>query len=257
MGRIVLVWRLAMRDVRRHLAQALLLVVAIAAASATLTMALALNGVTSQPYAATRAATKGPDVIAYLTSPSQAKTLVSASVVTASSGPFPVVGATVRFGSRTASVFAEGRGTAPAAVDQPDVTAGHWTRPGAIVLERTFADALGASTGDRVTLNGRSFTVAGTAVTAAQAPYPNLCYFTTNTCASGLNLGSPVSVGVIWMTTPDTTGLMPKASPPHTYALNLRLTSPGDAQAFVTQHTYFSPPGPGRRTGCSAAHRVP
>jgi putative ABC transport system permease protein len=244
-GRIVLIWRLAVRDVRRHLAQALHLVVAIAAASATLTMALALNGVTSQPYAATRTATKGPDVIAYLTSPSQAKTLAGASGVTASSGPFPVVGATVRFGSRTASVFAEGRGTALAAVDQPDVTAGNWIRPDAIVLERTFAGALGVSPGDRVTLNGRSFAVAGTAVTAAQAPYPNLCYFTTNTCSQGVNLGSPVSVGVIWMTTPDATRLMPKASPLRTYALNLRLTSPDDAQTFVAQHTYFSPPGPG------------
>lgn len=252
MGRIVLTWRLAVRDVRRHLAQALLLVVAIAAASATLTMALALNGVTSQPYAATRAATKGPDVIAYLTSPSQAKTLVSASGVTASSGPFPVVAGAVRFGSRTASVFAEGRGTVPAAVDQPDVTAGSWIRPGAIVLERTFAGALGVSPGDRVTLNGRSFAVAGTAVTAAQAPYPNLCYFTTSTCGSGLDLGSPVSVGGIWMTTSDATRLASKASPLGTYALNLRLASPDDAQAFVTQHTYFSPPGPGGVPGAGA-----
>ena len=42
--------------------------------------------------------------------------------------------------------------------------------------ERTFADALGVGVGDRVTLNGRPFTVAGTAVTAANPPYPNLCY---------------------------------------------------------------------------------
>ena len=73
MGTALLVFRLAARDVRRHLAQAALLVVAIAAAAATLTMGLAMNGVTTQhPYAATRAATKGPDVVAYLTSASQA-----------------------------------------------------------------------------------------------------------------------------------------------------------------------------------------
>ena len=52
MGTALLVFRLAARDVRRHAAQAVLLVVAIAAAAATLTLALALNGVTSQsPYA--------------------------------------------------------------------------------------------------------------------------------------------------------------------------------------------------------------
>jgi hypothetical protein len=53
-GRALLLSRLVQRDIRHHLAQALLLVVAIAAATATLTMALALTGVTSHPYAATR-----------------------------------------------------------------------------------------------------------------------------------------------------------------------------------------------------------
>ena len=43
------------------------------------------------------------------------------------------------------------------------------------MIERTFADALGVSVGDRVSLDGEPFTVAGVAVTAAQAPYPNLC----------------------------------------------------------------------------------
>ena len=46
-------------------------------------------------------------------------------------------------------------------------------RPGGVVVERTFADALGVSVGDRVTLNGRPFRVAGIAVTAAIPPYPN------------------------------------------------------------------------------------
>ena len=44
------------------------------------------------------------------------------------------------------------------------------------MLERTFATALGVGVGDRVTLDGQQFTVAGIAVTAAAAPYPNLCY---------------------------------------------------------------------------------
>jgi putative ABC transport system permease protein len=44
------------------------------------------------------------------------------------------------------------------------------------VIERTYADALGVRAGDRITLNGRPFTVSGIAVTAASAPYPNLCY---------------------------------------------------------------------------------
>jgi len=238
MGRTFLVYRLAVRDLRHHAAQAVLLVVAIAAATATLTMALSMNGVTSQPYAATKAATDGPDVVAYLTSTGQAKALVHASGVASSSGPYPVVGATIRFDGRTAGVFAQGRGQEPAAVDRPDVTAGSWVRPGGVVLERTFAEALGAQVGDVVTLNGQRFTVAGIAVTAAQAPYPNLCYFTASSCPPWLTVpgGDWRNVGVIWMTEGGALGLASKANPlTTTYVLNLKLGNPADADAFAQQ----------------------
>jgi putative ABC transport system permease protein len=246
MGKALLVYRLAVRDLRHHAAQAVLLVVAIAAATATLTMALSMNGVTSQPYSATRAATDGPDVVAYLTSTAQAKTLVHASGVTESSGPYPVASATIRFDGRTAGVFAEGRSQTPAAVDRPDVTAGSWVRPGGVVLERTFARALGAGVGDVVTLNGRRFTVAGIAVTAAQAPYPNLCYFTASSCPPWLTVpgGDWRNVGVIWMTEAGALGLTSKANPlTTTYMLNLKLSNPADADAFAQQR-FVPPPQP-------------
>jgi putative ABC transport system permease protein len=256
MGTALLVFRLATRDVRRHAAQAVLLVVAIAAAAATLTMGLALNGVTSEsPYVATRAAAKGPDVVAYLTSASQANSLTRASGVANHSGPYPVVSATIRFDGRQADVFAEGRSTVAAAVDQPLLTAGSWVRPDSVVIERTFADALGVSVGDRVGLNGKSFAVAGIAVTAAQAPYPNLCNGTllattptaskfSNACSPSFNipflslpggreLASSDEVGQIWMNEADAIGLTSKADPLTTYALNLKLTNPDDAPAFV------------------------
>lgn len=257
MGSVLLVFRLAARDVRRHVAQAALLVVAIAAATATLTMALALNGVTSQPYAATRALTKGPDVVANLSSASQANSLIHASGVTSSSGPYPVASATIRFDGRSAEVFAEGRDTAPATVDQPAVTAGSWVRPGGIVLERTFADALGASVGDRVSVNGKSFVVAGIAVTAAEAPYPNLCYLTTNSCSYFINNGNSRDTGVSWMTTSDAIGLTSKANPLTLYVLNLKLASPGDAQAFVRQHSSASHVGAGRHSSAGSPQGLP
>ena len=144
MGKALLVYRLTVRDLRHHAAQAVLLVIAIAAATATLTMALSMNGVTSQPYSATRAATMGPTSWCTRHSTGQAKTLVHASGVASSSGPYPVAAATIRFDGRTAGVFAQGRGQQPAAVDRPDVTAGSWVRPGGVVLERTFAEGLRA-----------------------------------------------------------------------------------------------------------------
>jgi putative ABC transport system permease protein len=248
MGKTLLVYRLAVRDMRRHAAQALLLVVAIAAATATLTMALAMNGVTSHPYAATRAATRGPDVVAYLSSASQARTLVHASGVTSSGGPYPVAYGMISFEGRTAAVFAEGRSQAPAAVDQPDMTAGSWVRPGGVVLERTFAEALGAAAGDVVTINGQRFKVAGIAVSAAQPAYPNLCYGPTIPGPEGSGSACPAWFGIhtakvntddsgqIWLTEADAIGLTSKADPLTMYVLNLKLASGADAQSFVDQH---------------------
>src|ERR1700689_671446 len=60
MGRIVLIGRLAARDIRRHRAQALLLLLAITAAATTLVLGLALNGVTNHPYHQTRGAPGAP-----------------------------------------------------------------------------------------------------------------------------------------------------------------------------------------------------
>ena len=64
MGKLVLVCRLAARDLRHRPAQAVLLLVIIAAAAAALTLGLVLRGVTDQPYQQTMAATAGPDVVA-------------------------------------------------------------------------------------------------------------------------------------------------------------------------------------------------
>jgi len=258
MGRALLVYRLTVRDLRHHAAQAVLLVIAIAAATATLTMALSMNGVTSQPYSATRAATDGPDVVAYLTSTAQAKTLVHASGVTGSSGPYPVASATIRFDGRTAGVFAEGRSQTPAAIDRPDVTAGSWVRPGGVVLERTFAEALGAGVGDVVTLNGRRFTVAGIAVTAAQPPYPNLCYFTASSCPPWFTVagGDWRNVGVIWMTESGALGLTSKADPLATYMLDLKLSNPANADAFAQQR-FVLPPQPSGPSGFTPPYLGP
>ena len=69
MSRIRLVGRLVARDLRRRPGQAVLMLLAITAATATLTLGLVLHGVTSQPYQQTRAATSGPDEVAYIGSP--------------------------------------------------------------------------------------------------------------------------------------------------------------------------------------------
>jgi hypothetical protein len=261
LGRTVLVWRLTVRDLRHRPAQAILLLLAIAAATATLTLGLALHGVTSQPYQQTRAATHGPDLVAQLigaavrhrpgqANPSpqllaQAQALVHAPGVSGHSGPYLLAGAVLRTRGRTAGVEVEGRRQAAASLDQPEVTAGSWVSGGGVVLERTFAEALGVGPGDRITLNGQPFRVAGIAVTAAMPPYPNLCYTPGGGCpvpfldlpwAPGTRLG-PGALGLAWATQSDARVLAASsdAGPP-AYVLNLRLADPARAGAFASAY---------------------
>jgi putative ABC transport system permease protein len=255
MGKVLLVGRLVARDLRHRPGQAVLLLLAITAATATLTLGLALHGVTSQPYAQTRVATNGPDVVAYLPVehvpgregqlPADATTLIGTPGVTGHSGPYPLVGALVRAGKLTAGAEAEGREESPVAVDQPKLTAGTWVRPGGVVLERTFAEALGVGVGDRVTLNGRPFRVAGTAVTAANPPYLNLCYIGGGGCAAAPQDGNipATDVGLLWLTEPAADSLATSANPVASYVLNLKLKNPASAQAFANGPDNSANPG--------------
>jgi putative ABC transport system permease protein len=247
---MLLVGRLVARDLRHRPAQAVLLLLAITAATATLTLGLALHGVTSQPYQQTRAATKGPDIVAQLGGPAggphgpgqtaaaqvaaQVKALVHAPGVIGHGGPYPLVGTIVRVRGLTSGAEVEGRDMAPASVDQPKATAGSWVRPGGVVIERTFAEVLGVGVGDRVILNGKSFRVAGIVVTAATPPYPNLCYVGGGCWAAPQNW--PGDIGLIWATEPDARSLATSANPLSSYVLNLKLENPATARAFASNH---------------------
>ena len=250
-GRALLLFRLGRQDIRHHFAQALLLVVAIAVAIATLTLALALNGVNSNPYQQTMAATKGPDVVAHsgndpytdVTTPADLAALVAlnhAKGVAAHSGPYPIVGDTGPVGPVMHStdlvtpVEVEGRQPGVAAADQPKVTEGRWIRPGGVVVERSFAQAANLRLGQAITLNGRRFHVVGFAVTAAFGGFPG--------------------TSLVWATEAAARSLATKADP-LSYTSNLKLSdaSPRAIAAFVNAYgvKISAPPAPRRR---SSAH---
>jgi ABC-type lipoprotein release transport system permease subunit len=178
MGRILLVARLAARNLRRRPAEAALFLLAIMAATTMLTLGLVLRGVTNDPYQTTREATAGPDVVAsvsgdaFLGQPADLAALTAltgAPGVTDYSGPYPLIGVELEAdgvsGSRrtpsgdviggAAGVWAQGRDPAAAAVDQPALTEGGWVRDGGVVLEAGLADALELGVGDEITLQTR------------------------------------------------------------------------------------------------------
>jgi putative ABC transport system permease protein len=286
MGRTLLIGRLVARDLRRRPAQAALLLLAITAATAVLTLGLVLHGVTNHPYQQTRDATRGPDVVAQFAGPAmpgqfgpgsplpgqvrysprqiaanaalvrrETGVLTHAAGVTGHSGLYPVASAILRAGGLLAGVVAEGRDQAPAAVDQPGLTSGHWISAGGVVLERTYAGALRVGIGDRITLDGRPFRVVGTAVTAASVPIPNMCM---TSCNFGLPFGpgglSPRHTGIAWITRADAQALA-TATDPLGYVLNLKLSDPARAQAFVNRYNrQFAPRPPASTSRPTAAH---
>jgi ABC-type lipoprotein release transport system permease subunit len=176
-GRILLVVRLAARNLRRRPAEAALLLLAITAATTVLTLGLVMRGVTDDPYQNTRQATAGPDVVASVgpdpfNGPADVAgldALTDAPGVIDHSGPYPVVGAELEAdgvtGSRrtprgeevggAAGVWAVGRDPAAASVDRPQLTQGGWVRDGGAVVEAGFADALDVEVGDQITLRTR------------------------------------------------------------------------------------------------------
>jgi putative ABC transport system permease protein len=247
-GRLLLVFRLAARDLRRRPAEGALLLLAIMAATTTLTLGLVLQGITDKPYQSTREATAGPDVVASVApvprryggqraNRAGLEALADAPGVTGHSGPYPVTWATLRANSYSGPVRVDGRDRAPAQVDQPKLTQGSWIREGGAVVEAAYADALDVGVGDRITLsaldldlgNGqpvagrtsRSFRVVGVAVTAAAVPYPEVSCLAV----------CPGNVGLVWLTRTDARSL----APPDTFAYvsYLRLADPDAAPAFV------------------------
>ena len=180
MGRVLLVGRLAARNLRRRPAEAALLLLAMIAATTVLTLGLVMRGVTDDPYQSTREATAGPDVVASVgpdpfygpADLAGLEALSDGSGVIDRSGPYPAVGAELEAdgvtGSRrtprgevvdgAAGVWAVGRDLAAASVDQPELTQGSWVRDGGAVLEAGFADALDVEVGDQITLRTRTCT---------------------------------------------------------------------------------------------------
>jgi putative ABC transport system permease protein len=242
MGKLLLVWRLTTKDLRHRPAEAVLLLLAIATAATALTLGMALHGATNNPYAATRAATSGPDVVVTEVpggpgnpGPVNAAVLTRldhASGVVAHSGPYPVTWALVRARGLTAGAEIEGRSSAPSSVDQPKLTSGSWVRPGGVVVEGGFARALGLGIGDRITLGRVSFRVVGIAVTAAIPNYPGVCFLG---CDMPGNLGN-YNPGLMWLTQTDAERVAALSAEPVAYFADLELSDPALANDFANAY---------------------
>lgn len=214
LGRALLVWRFLVRDIRRRKIQSLLLVAMVVTTTSTLTVALALHHTSQAPFAKTRAATKGPDLVVEngpapgsgRPSPTQFDPLIRSRGVSATSGPFPIAFTRLSASGTTIPVDVEGRDPRPAAVDQPLVTAGGWVERQGAVIEQGLANSLGLHVHDKVELGGDTFRVVGIAVTTGRPFYP------------------AAAPGLVWLTRPRAAALA-TPSEPLGYVLDLKLRS--------------------------------
>jgi putative ABC transport system permease protein len=223
MGRPLLIWRLVVGDIRRRPVQSALLLVMIATTTTTLTLGLALRHSTQNPFARTRAATRGPDLAfelqprpgRALSASRSAAPLLHAPGVAGTAGPFPLAFVRIKAPAIDEPVTVEGRGPNTTQIDRPLLTAGSWVRPGGAVVEQGFADSLNLHVGDPIRLRNRTFHVVGIALTTQQAFYP--------ACTPGL----------VFLTPGDTQRLALPGDPLG-YVLDVKLRDPNLTGSFTS-----------------------
>ena len=146
----------------------------IATATTTLSLTFALASVSDVPWDQTRDVTHGPDVWVRAERADQLSDILADPDVLKAGPILPLYGITdLDGGLGNVTALVQERDTPEASVDQPALITGTWAKPGGIVVERAFAEALGVGPGDTLQISGRPLTVTGTAVTTARSPYPS------------------------------------------------------------------------------------
>jgi putative ABC transport system permease protein len=244
---MVLIARLASRNLRARPGQALLLLLALCVATTSVTLALAVNETGNDAWDRLHRTTNGfhiragmayiPPVagstIAQAPKPGsediartheQLAALATDPAVIAASGPWPTLWATGEVGGTELELFVNVRDAAPAGVGQPFVTSGRWLDGSdGVVLEDGLALSLRVGPGDAVTIAGRRLVVLGTAMTVSIGRYP---------------LHQP---GRVWVSASTADALRAAGATDAIAETELRLARPEDAPAVVAAYTARNP----------------
>jgi ABC-type lipoprotein release transport system permease subunit len=216
-------FRLAFAGIRSRLLASALTIAIAGAAAATIVLALEVRSSGLDPWQRTFDAANGAHVLALVPSQADARAIAKLPGVTERGAPVPLATATVGPRGSSDRVFLAGLSGRPT-VNMPVRTEGAWLREGGIVLERSFARAVGIEVG--VTLRLTSWRgsvdrrgsvdlpVLGTAVVPSQPRYPRR------------------NPGLAWVTR----ATLERIEPDRTYwrwIEALRLANPAAASAFT------------------------
>jgi putative ABC transport system permease protein len=180
--------KLAFAGIRSRLLASALTILLSAAAAATIVITLEVGATTRDPWQRTFDAANGAHVVA--TAPSQADARAIAALPGVAERDDPVPRAIVATVAGDDQLHVAGL-RAPARIDKPVRIAGSGVREGGIVLERSFAEAVGLRIGETIRLAGAAgpigLPVVGSAISPSQprSPLrrPGLAWVTRDTLA--------------------------------------------------------------------------
>jgi putative ABC transport system permease protein len=217
--------KLAFAGIRSRLLASALTILLSAAAAATIVLTLEVGATTRDPWQRTFDAANGAHVIA--TAPSEAEARTVAALPGVAEHDSPVPRATVATAAGNDQLELAGL-RAPARIDTPLRTAGSDMREGGIVLERSFAEALGLPVGETIRLAGAAgpvgLPVVGTAISPSQPRYP---------------LRRP---GLAWVTRATLARIAPDSGR-WRWTQAIRLPDPATAPTFAARAAASSPAG--------------
>jgi putative ABC transport system permease protein len=237
--------RLAFSGIRSRILASTLTVLLAGAAAATVVLALEVGDTGRDPWERTFAAAHGGHVLANVPTEEMARSLRSLDGVE-SDQPVPQAVVEVEVGNGTEPLLLWGISGRPR-VNAPVRTAGTASPSDGIVLERSFAAALGLDVGAQLRLTGSAgdatLSVVGTAILPSQARYPR---------------SNP---GVAWVSLPTLEQLQPDRDQ-WTWVQALRLADPASAGAVADSVLVGSRPGTstyrrGRTSAISRCRKPP
>jgi putative ABC transport system permease protein len=218
--------KLAFAGIRSRLLASALTILIASAAAATIVIALEVGGTARDPWQRTFAAANGAHVLANVPARADARAIAALPGVVERDDPVPSALTTIASGGRTERMLVAGL-RSRARVNAPVRTAGAAPPAGGIVLERSFAGALGLRVGSTLTLTGAggpgALPVVGTAILPSQPRYPR---------------SNP---GLAWVTRSALERIEPDRSR-WGWTQAVRLTDPAAAPAFAARVTASLPP---------------
>lgn len=219
--------RLAFAGIRSRLLASALTILLCGAATATLVLALEVGSTARDPWQRTFDAANGADVLANVASATDARTIASLPGVAERDDPAPVAVPGVAVQGTTDRLLLTGL-AAPPRVNTPVPTEGSSSPGTGIVLERSFAGAVGLRVGTTVRLAAAGgvieLPVVGTAISPGQPRYPRR------------------NPGLAWVTRATLERIQPDTT--HwRWTQAVRLTDRSAAPAFAERATAAVPPG--------------